>query len=176
MDGAGSLAGIVKPSTNMKTNHWIALAVIIGTCGSLFAQDKPKRPDRPQREVPAELLEQYDADKDGKISRKERNAMMADRKAAMLKKYDADQDGKFSPDERTAMREEMQAKRKVLLERYDADKDGKLSPEELKAARAAGEEMPMGAGSGDSKGPRGPKKPGGKKGGAEPDAPAPVAE
>ncbi len=176
MNGAINLAVIFKPSNNMKTNQWIVLAMIIGTCGSLSAQDKPKRPDRSQREVPAEVLKQYDTDKDGKISRKERKTMMADRKTAMLKKYDTDQDGKLSSDERTAMHEEMQAKRKALLEGYDADKDGKLSPEEVKAARAAGEEMPMGAGRGDRKEAREPKKPGGKKGPAAPDAPAPAVE
>lgn len=160
----------------MKTTQLITLAALFGTCGFAAAQDKPKRPDRPQREVPAEVLEKFDADKDGKLSPDERKAMMAEREAMMLKKFDTDMDGTLSPDERKAMREEMEAKRKALLEKYDADKDGKLSREEIKTARAAGEEMPMGPGPGVRKGPRGPKGPGGKKGPGAPDATAPAAE
>jgi hypothetical protein len=160
-----------KPPSKMKTKQLLTLAALLGTCGFASAQEKPKRPDRPQREVPAAILEKFDADKDGKLSPDERKAMMAEREAAMLAKYDADKDGKLSPEERKTMREEMEARRKALLEKYDADKDGKLSPEEIKTARAAGEEMPMGPGPGDRKAPRGPKGPGGKKGPGAPDAP-----
>lgn len=164
----------------MKTTTLITLGALIGTCTFATAEDKPKRPDGPRREVPAEVLEKFDADKDGKLSPDEKKAMheamkarMEERKAKMLEKYDADKNGELSDTEKEAMKADMEARRKALLEKYDADKDGKLSREEVKAARDAGEELPpMGPGPG----PGGKRGPGGKKGGPGGPPPAPEAE
>jgi Ca2+-binding EF-hand superfamily protein len=160
----------------MKTTTLITLGALIGTCTFATAEEKPKRPDGPKREVPAEVLEKFDADKDGQLSGDEKKAMreemkakMEERKAKMLEKYDADKDGKLSDTEKESMKADMQARHKALLEKYDADKDGKLSREEAKVARDAGEELPpMRHGGPDGK--RGP-------GGPPPaPAPAPAAE
>lgn len=127
----------------MKSPQLLTLGILIGTCAFAAAQEKPKRPDRPHREVPAEILAKFDIDGDGKLSPDERKAMADERQKEMLAKFDKDGDGKLSADERTAMREEMEARRKELTEKYDADKDGKLSPEEMKTAREAGEKIPQ---------------------------------
>ena len=139
----------------MKATSLIALGALIGTCSFAAAQEeKPKRPDRPQREIPAEVLKKFDTDGDGKLSPDEAKAMREARQAEMLKKYDKDGDGKLSDEERKAMQADMEAKRKALLEKYDANKNGKLDPDEMKAARDAGEEIPWGG-----------RGPGGKRGG-----------
>lgn len=160
----------------MKTTKLITLGALIGTCSFAAAQDKPPREDGPKRGVPAEVLEKFDADKDGKLSEDERKAMREERKAKMLAKYDTDKNGELSDTEKDAMKADMEAQHKAFLEKYDADKDGKLSREEVKAARDAGEELPMGglggrrgpAGKGPGPGPGGPGAPGGQ---APPPAP-----
>ena len=52
----------------MKATTLITMGALIGTCTFATAQDKPKRPDGPKREIPAEMLEKFDTDKDGKLS------------------------------------------------------------------------------------------------------------
>ncbi len=161
----------------MKKTKLIALGALIGTCSFSLAEDAAgsKKANRPQREVPAAILEKFDTDKDGKLSPDERKAMMEARQAEMLKKFDKDGDGKLSDDEKATMKAEREAKHAALLAKYDADKNGKLSPDEIKAARDAGEEIPMGGGPGGPGGKRGPGGPDGKGGpGAPP--PAPPAE
>ncbi|MEO8617555.1 MAG: hypothetical protein ABI600_20660 [Luteolibacter sp.] len=159
----------------MKTTKLITLAALLGTCAFAAAQDEAKRPERPKREIPPELLKQFDTDHDGKLSDAERTAMQEamkakaeERKAKMLEKYDSDHDGKLSDAEREVMHTDMEAKHKAILEKYDANKNGKLDPEEVAAARAAGEELPPMMGRG---GPRGPDGPGGKRGKGGPKGP-----
>ena len=94
---------------------------------------------------PPGIIEQFDADGDGKLNEEERaaakaafEAKMAERKAemeahraAILEEFDLDKDGKLNEEERAAahaaMKERMEAKRAELLEKYDIDEDGKLS-------------------------------------------------
>jgi len=148
----------------MKATTLITLGALIGTCGFAVAQEaKPKRPDRPQREIPADVLKKFDKDGDGKLSPDEAKTMRETRQAENLKKYDKDGDGKLSDEERKIRQADMEAKRKALLDKYDANKNGKLDPEEMKAARDAGEEIPW-AGRG----------PGGQRGNGGPDAPPPA--
>jgi Ca2+-binding EF-hand superfamily protein len=170
----------------MKTTSLITLAALIGTSSFAAAQEKPNRPDRPPREIPAALLETFDTDKDGKLSDDERNAMRAamkakaeERRAAMLAKYDKDGDGKLSDDEKAMLHADMQAKRLALIEKYDADQDGKLSPAEIKTARDAGEELPppgMGPGPDGKRGGHGGQRGPGGPGGPDVAPPAPPAE
>ncbi|MCX8495877.1 MAG: hypothetical protein ORN51_06810, partial [Akkermansiaceae bacterium] len=111
----------------MKTSTLMTLGALIGTCAFASAQDQPKHPGGPKREVPPAILEKFDLDKDGKLS---------------------DEEGK-------AAKEEMKAKHAAMLEKYDANKDGKLDKEEIQAAKDAGEQLPPG-GKG-PKGEKGPK-------------------
>lgn len=174
----------------MKPTLLITLGSLIGTCAFAAAQDKPNRPDRPNRKLPPALLEAFDTDKDGKLSDDERAAMRTamqakaeERRAAMLAKYDKDGDGKLSDDEKAMLKADREAKRLALVEKYDADKDGKLSPEEIKTARDAGEDLPPpgmrpgpgGRGPGEKRGPGGPEGPEGPDG-PPPAPPAPPAE
>ncbi len=151
----------------MKTTKLITLAAMIGTCSFAAAQGQPNRPDRP---IPPEMLKKYDKDGDGKLSDEERKTMRdemkATREAEMLKKYDKDGDGKLSDEEKATMQADLEAQHKALLEKYDANKNGKLEPEEIKAARDAGEIVPMGRGMGG--GPGGPRGARGGKGGPPP--------
>lgn len=50
-----------------------------------------------------EMLEKFDADKDGKLSPEELSKARDAQKAEMLKKYDKDGDGELSAEERAAM-------------------------------------------------------------------------
>lgn len=147
----------------MKTIELITCGALFATCTLVSAEDKPNKPPGPPREVPAEVLEKFDKDGDGKLSKEEREAMREERKAKMLEKFDKDGDGKLSDSERETMREAMKAKREELLKKYDANSNGRLDPEEIKAARDAGEELPdFGEGPGGHK-PK-PGGPGGKPG------------
>ncbi|WP_309399581.1 EF-hand domain-containing protein [Cerasicoccus maritimus] len=94
-----------------------------------------QRPDRPSRE---EILTQFDADGDGKLSETEREAAREFHMEQMaLRRFDADGDGALSEEERSkyeAFKSEREAK---MLDRFDADGDGVLSDEERQTAREA---------------------------------------
>jgi Ca2+-binding EF-hand superfamily protein len=59
----------------------------------------------------------------------------------ILDEFDANKDGKLDEGERaaakSALKQRFEAKKKEILDRFDTDKDGKLSPDERKAAREA---------------------------------------
>ncbi len=129
----------------MKTNYLIPLGAFLATCTFASAQDRPNRPPGSPREVPARILKKFDKDGDGELSKPERQAMRAERKAKMLAKFDTDKNGVLSDAEREAMKAERaarQAKRQELLKKYDTNSSGRLDPEEIQAAKAAGEEIP----------------------------------
>jgi hypothetical protein len=112
-----------KPIPNdMKTTHLMILGALLGATAISGAQEKPKRGGP----VPPEILEKFDADKDGKLSKEEREAA----RAAREKEFDKDGDGKLNDEERKALRED---NRKKFMARFDKDGDGKLSDEEKKA-------------------------------------------
>jgi Ca2+-binding EF-hand superfamily protein len=156
----------------MKATTLITLGALIGTCTFAAAQEQPQpqRPERGQRQVSPEMLKKFDKDSDGKLSDDERKAMREANQAEMLKKYDKDGDGKLNDEEKKVRDDEMAAKMKALTEKYDANKDGKLDREEFRAAREAGEEIPMGGGRGPG-GQGGRRGPGAPEGGAPPAAP-----
>lgn len=129
-----------QPITTMKTTPLMILGALAATVSFASAQEKPKRGDGPPP-FPPEVIEKFDADKDGKLSKEEREAA----RAAREKEFDKDGDGKLNDEERKAMREDGHKK---MLEKYDTDKDGKLSEEERKAMpqRPRGERGPKGEG------------------------------
>ena len=124
-----------------------------------------------------QMLEKFDADKDGQLSETEKEAMKAD-----MEKHRAEgknrpgvrgdrnpkgphgerpegmrPEGKQRPEGmQRPSREDMQKK---MLEKFDADKDGQLSDAEKEAMKAA---RPQRGGKGQGKG-RGPKGPRGNK-------------
>jgi len=159
----------------MKTSYLLPLGAFLATFTFASAQDKPKRPAGPPREVPAKVIEKFDKDGDGKLSKPERQALREQRKTRMLAKFDTDKNGVLSDAERVAMKAEResmrteraarQARRQELLKKYDANTSGRLDPEEIKAAKAAGEDIPRFKG-----GPNG-KKAG--KGNGSPSGPPP---
>ncbi len=160
----------------MKTTLLTTLGALAGSCLIATAQDAaPKRPERPQRQIPPEIVKEFDKDGDGKLSPDEHKAMFEarqakfeERKKEMLAKYDADKDGKLSDDERAKARADREAE---MLKKFDTDGDGKLSDEE-KA------KMPKGPRFGGPGGPGGEGRRGGEgKPPAAPEAPAaPKAE
>lgn len=129
----------------MKTTPLMILGALAATVAFASAQEKPKRGDGPP--LPPEVIEKFDADKDGKLNKEEREAA----RAAREKEFDKDGDGKLNDEERKAMREDGHKK---LLEKFDTDKDGKLSEEERKAIP----QRPKG-----DRGPKGDKKDGDKQ-------------
>ncbi|WP_411825878.1 EF-hand domain-containing protein [Luteolibacter sp. AS25] len=139
----------------MKTKSIIIVAASLGLIGAVSAKPEQgkKRPEgHGGPPVPAEVLEKFDTDKDGKLSKEERDsqseeikAAMEEHKAAMLEKFDTDKDGELSKEERKAM----------MMEKFDTDGDGTLSDAEK-------EEMKKSMG---DRGPRGEKGGKGGKGG-----------
>lgn len=110
----------------MKTTPLLILGTLLSAASFATAQEKPKREPRPATQ---EELEKFDTDKDGKLSKEEREAA----RAAREKEFDKDGDGKLNDEERKAMRE---AREKKMIEKFDKDGDGKLSDEEKKAIPA----------------------------------------
>lgn len=101
---------------------------------------------RPHSERP-EMIERFDADKDGQLNEQEKAAM----KAAMHPDHEA-------------RSEEF---RRKLLERFDTDKDGQLSDAEKEAAKAARPKH-----RGEREGKRGPRRPRGERRAAPEHTPA----
>ena len=186
-------------------------SLIIALCAALpvFAQEEAPTAPQPRHwgaagempnreEMKRKMLEKFDADKDGKLSDTEKEAIKAEMKnrhgkrgnrpegmpkfgnkrgerpqgqmpQQLLEKFDTDKDGQLNDTEKEAMKDGMKKrlhKREMnnnMLEKFDTDKDGKLSDEEKKALREARPDKKHG------KGPRGPK--GGNKRGKRPAAP-----
>lgn len=113
----------------MKMTQLMILGAMLGATVFAGAQEKPKRGGGGGGPVPKEILEKFDADKDGKLSKEEREAA----RAAREKEFDKDGDGKLSDEEKKAMREDREKK---MIARFDKDGDGKLSDEEKKAIPA----------------------------------------
>ena len=95
-----------------------------------------------------EMLEKYDADKDGKLSSEEHAARNKDlMEQWRIKRHDKDGDGKLNDTERAAMeaekarwdeqmkryREQAEQRQKEMLAKYDTDGDGKMSNDENQA-------------------------------------------
>lgn len=82
-------------------------------------------------------LEQFDADKDGKLNAEEEAARKEAQKAAwrkyVLDTYDTNKDGTLDAAESAAMREDMQRRHEVKI----VSPARKLTPEEMKARQAA---------------------------------------
>ena len=113
----------------MKTTTLMIIGTLIGASAFATAQDKPKRDGRGPGGgggFPPEVIEKFDTDKDGKLSKEERQAA----RAAREKEFDKDGDGKLNDEEKKAMHEDG---RKKLIARFDKDGDGKLSDEEKAA-------------------------------------------
>ncbi len=101
--------------------------------------------DKSNPKAPGKLnsvLVKYDKDKDGKLSKEERDAVIADchssfqkrlaERRAEIKKFDLDGDGRLNAKEHELARN---ARHQKILETYDLDKDGILNKEEVEAMR-----------------------------------------
>jgi Ca2+-binding EF-hand superfamily protein len=96
----------------------------------------------------AEMMKEFDADKDGKLSDAERDAAQwsvlthtVEQCQAMRDTFDKDKDGKLSAAEEAEFDKSIASgKEKIggLLTKFDADKDGKLDAEERKNAIETG--------------------------------------
>ena len=107
-----------------------------------FAQGGEDR--GPRRGAPPHILEKFDADGDGELSKPEREAARAHGKAKreemreFRKSFDTDGDGKLNEAERASFKV---AKEKKILEHFDADKDGTLNADEQARADKAKKHM-----------------------------------
>jgi Ca2+-binding EF-hand superfamily protein len=100
----------------------------------------------------AQLLEKFDANKNGVLDPEEKEAAKSEwqahrkeREAKMLERFDANRNGVLDPEEKEAARTELRGGRgghgdhKKMLEKFDANHDGTLDPQEREAMRAKGE-------------------------------------
>lgn len=150
-------------STKTKKMKIQMTTIAVALATSLIAYAEPpegKEGKRkgPGRSLPQEIVEKFDANKDGKLDKEERKAAMEARKAEMLKKYDKDGNGELSEEEKKAVAADRKAE---LIKRHDKDGNGELSDEEKKTARAEMEKRrgPRGEGKGKGKGAKGKKGP-----------------
>jgi Ca2+-binding EF-hand superfamily protein len=130
----------------------LAGMALAGGAAWAMAQDSPageKGGRRGPGRSATELLEKYDANKDGQLDREELAAVDRDRegrreqmKARMLERFDANKNGVLDPEEKQAAGKKFRGRRGGrghgrMLERFDANKNGVLDPEEKDAAKAA---------------------------------------
>ncbi|WP_018970073.1 hypothetical protein [Rubritalea marina] len=123
----------------MKKTSIILTLAAIAMPWAAHAQDENNQKQRNGKKMRAKLIEQFDADGDGKLDETERAAAksaMKERRAEFIARHDTDGDGKLSD-------EEKQAAKEAFLAKYDTDGDGKLSADERQLARDAGEKFPM---------------------------------
>lgn len=96
----------------------------------------------PKKEMPKEMIEKFDVNKDGKLDdaekaklREAKHALFAQRKAEKLARFDANKDGSLDKQERTVMRDQRIESRFAKL---DANADGVVTLAEMKAAKTKG--------------------------------------
>jgi Ca2+-binding EF-hand superfamily protein len=65
----------------MKTKSLVIIAGMLAFAGVSYAEEE-KKEKKPKKEVSPELLEKYDADKDGKLSKEELAVMKKDKAEA----------------------------------------------------------------------------------------------
>ena len=114
----------------MRNNKMLA-AVLVGSmavAGVSLAKDAKEG-----RQVPAELLQKYDANKNGQLEQLERAAMKADfakQRAERLAQFDTNKDGQLDDTERQAAQKARAAER---FKQLDTNGNGTLSLEEFQA-------------------------------------------
>lgn len=74
-------------TTNMKTKSLVVIAGILALMGVAHAEEGKAK--KAKKEISPELLEKYDKDKDGKLSKEERAEMKAAEPKPEKKKKDA---------------------------------------------------------------------------------------
>jgi len=117
---------------------------------TLAAEEDGSKKRNSRRNLPPQIVKEYDKDGDGKLSKEERKEARAAMKAKALAEFDKDGDGKLNAEERKAAKESRAKKRKErMLKKFDKDGDGKLSKEERETMRAESKNR---------RGPKGPKK------------------
>ena len=102
--------------------------VCLTSISLLFSTSAIAEGDERKRKFREKIIEKFDTDGDGKLSKEERKALKEQR---MLKRFDADGDGSLSEAEKATARET----RKKMMEKFDVDGDGKLNQEEKAALR-----------------------------------------
>ena len=106
------------------------IATLIGTRS--FADSHAMGPDGGHGHWGRWLIQEMDANKDGKVTQAEIDAFEAARAAEI----DANHDGKITADEIQAFREKERAKRQAaMLARMDTNGDGSVSVQEYEAAQ-----------------------------------------
>ena len=96
-----------------------AVTVALATAGLAFSEPPKSKGERGgDRPAPAEMLEKFDTNKDGKLDKDERKAAFEARKAEMIKKFEKDGDGQLSEDERKAAGA---ARKAEMLNRFDKE-------------------------------------------------------
>lgn len=81
----------------MKTKHIVILLSILPLMSIATAKEEKTKADK--KEISPEILEKYDTDKDGKLSKEERSAMKADKEKEKKPKKENQAEDKEAGDE-----------------------------------------------------------------------------
>jgi len=117
-----------------------ALCALVLLAGTAQADPEGRRGRRGMPpKLRQKLLEQFDANGDGRLDETERAAAKAamqakreERKQQILERFDADGDGQLNDEEKAAAKEAFKAKMK---ERFDKNGDGELDEQERRALK-----------------------------------------
>ncbi|MCK4276165.1 MAG: EF-hand domain-containing protein, partial [Phycisphaerae bacterium] len=130
----------------MKTATTIAISVMVLMliAAGALARDNPEaRTDRPRMHTPQRrtmLLERFDRDGDGKLSKEERAAAKEAweaRQTEIIRKFDKDGDGKLSEQERAAAKKAAKTPRAEIGRRFGQTREHEATKAQGERARKA---------------------------------------
>lgn len=109
----------------------LVFSTVLGASSVALAHGKAGPGPRGEKcKPPAEVMQKFDGNGDGKLDHDERVQMHQARKAEMLAKYDTNKDGQLGDDERKALWTE---KKQEHFARMDADGNGSITMQEAEA-------------------------------------------
>ncbi len=109
----------------------LVFSTVLGASSLAFADGKAGFGPRGEKcKPPAEVMQKFDANSDGKLDHDERTQMHEARKAEMLAKHDANKDGQLGDEERQALWTD---KKQEHFLRMDADGNGSITAQEAEA-------------------------------------------
>ena len=114
---------ILNSKKYMKAKLLITIPLFL-SASLIGASDEKGIKERTSFPIRDEIINRYDSDRDGNLSRDERSVMrkkMQGRKEELMQKFDANGDGTLDNEERTTIRKAFQKHISEALESFDAE-------------------------------------------------------